>query len=489
MKVKRILILSVLFLAMGCSKDKDFLIPDSLDPDPDAGAEVQDFMWKSMNYWYFWQANVPDLADDRFSTSEDYTDFLLSEAEPGSFFDNKLLHSEDRFSIYRENYRDLVNLLSGVAKSNGLEFGLVRFADSQDVLGYVRYIIPGSDAATKDIARGDIFTGVDGQTLTTTNYVNLLFGNNDSYTLNMADIAGGQVTPNNKEVSLTKQEGLAENPIFLSMTYEIGGSKIGYLVYNGFYEQFDEQLNDVFANFKSEGVTDVVIDLRYNSGGSVNTSRLLGGMIYTDDSKNIFLRKRYNQKVQDLYSSDLNFTNKTPNGSTVASLGLERVYVLTTQSTASASELLVNCLDPYMDVVQIGETTRGKNEFSTTLVDDRDYSYIYNPARVNNINPKVQWGLQPLIGRNENVDGFYDYTSGLVPDIALPEDLENMGVLGDLNEPLLARAIQEITGSSGKRDFTVKTPAIPFTSPKMQDPLRNQMFDNQALVPPTGPEP
>ena len=213
----------------------------------------------------------------------------------------------------------------------------------------------------------------------------------------------------------------------------------------------------------------------------MNTTRLLGSMIFSTNTDNLFLKKRYNAKIQPIYTTSLFFTNKTPRGSTINTLNLSKVYILTTKSSASASELLINCLEPYIDVVHIGETTRGKNEFSATMVDDRGNSYIYNPARVNKINPDVQWGLQPLIGRNENADGFSNYTSGLVPDIELKEDLANLSVLGDQNEPLLARAIQEISGTTGKRDFTVQVPAFIITSSKMFTPLRDNMYDNSPM--------
>ncbi len=155
-----------------------------------------------------------------------------------------------------------------------------------------------------------------------------------------------------------------------------------------------------------------------------------------------------------------------------------KLYVLTSNSSASASELLINSLEPYMDVVQIGDVTRGKNEFSTTLVDDRDNSYLYTPSRVNQINPDVQWAIQPLLGRNENAEGFSDYTDGLIPDIPLKEDLDNLGILGDASEPLLARAIQEITGATGKRDFTVTNPVDVITSSKMFTPVKDRMIDD-----------
>lgn len=473
------------FLAIvSCSKDKDLAVPGTVNPNPDANVAVQDFMWKAMNFWYFWQEDVPDLADDRFPNTQQgrdaYTAFLESEEDPGAFFDNKLLFSEDRFSFYNEDYRELTNALAGISRSNGLEFGLVGVANTNEIFGFVRYVVANSDASTKDIRRGELFYAVDGQTLTRDNFASLLFGANNTYTLGMADLVNNVLVPNGKEVTLTKEEALAENPIHISKAFEINGIGIGYLMYNQFTNEYDGQLYDAIVALRSAGITELVLDLRYNPGGSVNTTRLLGSMIYDTNTDNLFLRRRYNNKIQEELSEsqlDLFFADKV-NGQNIVPLGLQKLYVLTSATTASASELLVNCLTPYIDVVMIGEVTRGKNEFSTTLVDDRDNSYLYTPSRVNRINPEVQWAIQPLLGRNENADGFFDYTSGLVPDVLLKEDLANLGTLGDENEPLLARAIQEITSATGKRDFTVKSPANILTSSKMFSPLKDRMIDD-----------
>ena len=493
--MKKYLFLGLAILALGCSKsDNGVNGPGGPNPNPAADVVVQDFMWKALNLWYFWQEDVPDLADDRFATDEEYTTFLESEANPEDFFFNKLLYTEDRFSFLSDDYVEFTRNDAGILRSNGVEFGLFLFSDSDDIFGYVRYIIPDSDAAAKDISRGELFTGVDGQTLNIDNYKDLLFGDNNTYTLNMADIVNNSITPNGKDVLLTKQEGLVENPVYIVKSFEVGAQKIGYLMYNRFTNEFDADLNDALGQLKSDGVTDLILDLRYNPGGSVNTARLLSSMIYGTHTEDLFLRQRWNSKIQDAFDpADLEdyFADKLDNGSALNTLNLQKVYILTTSSTASASELVINGLDPYIDVITIGTTTVGKNEFSLIMVDDPDRDgapFIYTPSRENKINPENSWAIQPLVGRNENADGFSDYTDGLAADIELEEDLENLGVLGDINEPLLARAIEEITGISGKRDFSVAMPVRPFTSSKMFQPVKNNMFLDKQLHLPARPK-
>ncbi len=474
MKKKLLVIFGVALLFTGCSKDDDNISSTASD------LATQDFMWKSMNLWYFWQADVDNLSDTRFSTDEEYTEFLRSETDPGEFFDNRLRFVEDRFSTYAADYEDFTNFLAGVSRSNGLSFGLIAL-ENDNVVGYVRYVTPNSDAASKDIMRGEFFTGVDGQTLNLTNYVDLLFGENDTYTLNMADLVNDTFTPNGKEVSLTKIEGFQENPIFIVKTFDISGQKIGYIYYNRFLDEFDEELNNAFGQLKSQGITDLVLDLRYNPGGSVATTGLLASMIYGTNTNDLFLRQRWNPKIQEAFEGSLEryFSDETGAGTPINTLNLSRVFILTTGRSASASELIINGLDPYMDVIQVGTTTTGKNEFSITLVDDprRDgLPFVYTPSRESFINSDNRWAIQPLVGRNENSVGFLDYTSGFPPEIELEEDLANLGVLGDPNEPLLARALEEITGISGKRDLTVRKPARPFTDTEEFTPTRDNMY-------------
>lgn len=495
--VKFLLIMLLPMFMIGCSSD-DGISDPPVEKGDDGPVQLQSeanlFTWNALNLWYFWQADVTDLDDSFNDNQNDFYTYLNRYSDPADLFETRLRFPEDRFTFYAENYQTLVESQQGIFTSNGLEYGLARFADNNDVYGYVRYIIPNSNSASADIQRGEIFTHVDGTQLTLDNYQSLLFGSNATYTLGMADISSSNVQAvdvfradvalNGKEVTLTKEAGLTENPVFIHTVIEQGGAKIGYLMYNGFTRNFDGELNDVFGDFVSQGVTDLVLDLRYNSGGSVNSARYLSSMIYGTNTNDLFIKQRWNDKIQsqlsDAFLEDyFAETVSTASGDVpLNTLNLSKVYVLTTRSSASASELVINGLDPYIDVIQIGGTTRGKNEFSITLVDNPGNSYIYSEDSRDDINPNVSWALQPLTGRNENSVGFFDYTSGFDPEIPQPEFVDNLGTLGDPTEPLLARAIQEITGVSARlQPGTAQGMEIDIiSSSKMQYPLKDNMY-------------
>jgi len=501
--MKRILfpIWAVLFVFLSCRKSDDNIIPvdgvEQTGPPQEnapvlADYPVQDFMWQTMNLYYFWQEDVPDLADALIEDPEAYVTFLASESNPGDFFykicnNHEIVVGEaaaiDRFSVAVENYRDLVNSLQGISRSNGLEFQLYLFAGSDDVYGVVTYVARDSDASTKDIQRGDIFIGVDGQTLNRNNFRDLLFGSSDTYTLNMADLVDSTISGNGQEVTLTKIENFSENPILVSTVIEQSGNKIGYLMYNSFLAAFDEELNEVFGEFKSQGVNELVLDLRYNGGGRVSSAIQIASSIYGARTDEVFIQPRFNSKLQPFSGAPDNFTATTLQGTAINELNLSRVIVITSGATASASELVINGLVPYIEVIQVGTTTVGKNEFSNTFVDDPENGNFYSPDREDNINPDSQWGLQPLLGRSENADGFSDYTAGLTPDFELEEDIANLGTLGDPSEPLLALALSRISGETAKIGVQPIFTADVFSNSLWFKPTNNKALMDGLLTP------
>ncbi len=410
----------------------------------DNAVPVNDFIWKGLNLYYLWQPEVPDLADDRFANQAQLNTYLQSFSSPEGLFESLLYQRNviDKYSVLVPDFNVLEAALQGVVKSNGVEFGLVYTDESQTgIFGYVRYILPDTDAATKDIHRGDIFYAIDGTPLTISNYVSLLSA--DTYTLNLADYNDGVVTPNGESVTLTKTQ-YAENPVYYTDVITVGDKNIGYLMYNGFFSTYDSELNNAFGELAAGGANELVLDLRYNSGGSIRTATYLASMITGQFNNSLFTKEQWNPKLQSYFEDNNpeqlvnNFTDKLSDNTAINSLNLTRLYVLVTGSTASASELIINCLAPYIDVVLIGTTTEGKNVGSVTLYDSEDFSR-------NDLDPSHRYTMQPIVLKVLNKEGFGEYEAGIAPHIELPEDFDNMGVIGSPDEPLFAAAISLIT--------------------------------------------
>jgi C-terminal processing protease CtpA/Prc len=377
-----------------------------------------------------------------------------------------------------DDYVTLEQSLQGTSKNNGVEFGLSYKPNSTtELFGFVRYIIQGSDASNKDIKRGDMFTAVNGTPLTTANYQSLLFGSNENYVLNMADFNGTTIVSNGKSVSLTKTT-LTENPILVKKVISVGTKKIGYLMYNGFYSDFDSQLNTVFGEFKSQGITDLVLDLRYNSGGSVRTATYLASMITGQFTGKVFAKQQWNPKINDYFEKNdpdglSNFFTDKIGSSPINSLNMTKVYILTTKSSASASELVINGLKPHINVVQIGDATTGKNVGSVTLYDSPDFTE-------KNKNPKHKYAMQPIVLKIVNSAGFGDYFNGLAPIHELKETISTFGILGNENEPLLKLAIAKITGTGKSVPQNTGKQFEFFKDSKSNNPFGNQMYLDKA---------
>ena len=442
------LLAAVAFLVFGvssCFEDQD---DNPVNNGTNSALTINDFIWNGLNAFYLYKDDVPNLANNRFATQEAKSEFTNSYPSPEAIFDDLLYQPGivDRFSFLVGDYIALEQQFAGITKNNGMEFGLVFYPDSDfEIFGYVRYVLPGTSAESEGLERGMIFNTVNGVQINNDNFSGLF--SDDTYTIGLATFDGENVTPTGEEVTLTKVE-YSEDPIFISQTLNVSGQNIGYLMYNGFIANFDEQLNNAFGQFASDGVTDLVLDLRYNPGGSVLTSITLASLITGQFTGEIFTTEEWNSDNQVFFEANdperlINrFRNDTRNGTGLNSLNLNRVYVLTTRSSASASELVINGLDPWITVNQIGGTTRGKFSASTTLYDSENFGR-------EGANPDHTYAMQPLILKSLNANGVTDYFDGLAPDTELGEDYSNLGVLGDPSEPLLAEALFQITGDPG----------------------------------------
>jgi carboxyl-terminal processing protease len=441
---------------------------------PPFANEVQVNRWveKQMNLWYYWNTELP--------ANPDY------QQTPGSFFNNLLYTFDaqtkpdgDRFSWIQQSADDLISSLSGEVLTYGMEYRIVTATSLNRVVGSVLYVLEGSPADKAGVKRGDFFTHINGTELSSSNSRNLLAGTSEKKftfgTLN--ESADGFVDIRERAIAPVRFQ---EDPVHFNSIISSATKKIGYLVYHQFYPstngtndfKYDKKLEGIFAEFKKQQINELIIDLRYNSGGYVSSSILLGSLMAKGvTSKDIFAIKQYNAEISRIltksYGEDFFKDYFLPKPQNVGDQ-LTRVFVLTSKRTASASELLINGLLPYIDVKVVGETTVGKNVGSVTLTDAED---------------RTRWGIQPIVSKSFNSLMKSDYSSGFAPDYPASEGLR-IHPYGDARDPLLRAALNAIVEANapgnariaaiGDSDLTVTE----ISSSLSDKPGRSSMFDN-----------
>jgi C-terminal processing protease CtpA/Prc len=438
-------LLVALIFTNACKKDETTAPPVVV---PEAN-DVNKFIYNGLHDYYLWNSQVPALTNQQYQNKDSLNAFLNKYTDPQKLFTSLLFKYKeiDKWSFLVDDSKTIDDWISGTSKTMGYDFMLGRIGNTTDVFGFVRYVYSGSPAEKAGLKRGDVFLTVNDQQLSTTNYQKLLF-DTETYKLGFATIENNTIIPNLRTMSMTAIE-MQENPINKDTIFTYENQRIGYLVYNGFNADFDIQLNNVIKEFKDANIDQMVLDLRYNGGGSVASSIYLASMIYGTDNTKVFARSMYNAGLEAYFTEqggitalDDNFTktiaatDKTP-ATPINTLNLKKIYIIVSDNTASASELLINGLRPYMNVVVVGINTVGKYTGSFT-VKDWDAN--------GNVNPNHKYAMQPIVVKYANVDGVTDFVDGLTPTIKAEEDFANLLPFGDPNETLLKVVLDDIKG-------------------------------------------
>ncbi len=421
-------LLTLLFAGMlwSCQKEEDTL--PSVAPNSNAAA----------NRW------ILDIMSEVYYWLDDLGTPIAETSDPEDYFEALLNRPTDRFSVIYPDYEELINALNGISLEAGYEFILYKeSATSDNVYAEISYIKKNSPASSAGLKRGDVIQKINGTQITVANFRDLLKKTDEQHTLSYIRFnseANGFVAQ--PDLSLIPVQ-LSENPNFLDSIYTFGNQKIGYVVYHFFAPGsgdgstiFDDEMDAIFANFKASNINHLIIDFRYNSGGFVSSAVNLASLIAPGASQStVFSKTKYNalvmQEVPELRNQQTAFKNKTQNlGNTLTG---NKVFILTSTRTASASELIINGLKPYMNVFLIGDLTTGKNVGSIALEDEK--------------NPENNYGLLPIVSQSFNSLDQSDYSTGFTPNITIKESSERLRPLGDVNELLLRTALSEITGT------------------------------------------
>lgn len=315
-------------------------------------------------------------------------------------------------------------------------------------------VYPDSPASEAGLKRGAMISLINGKKINNNNINNFYYDilspdATINYTLTEDVVEGGTIT-GQKEYTITSKATYNNPVIFSNVKEDIEGHRIGYLVYSGFEAGFDQELFNVFKDFKNKNVTDLILDLRYNGGGHTMSANLIATCIAgTASQGKVFSSLRYNDermaKLNNKREDELFAYSSYPNLGTslsAGSLNLPRVYCLVGNGTASASELVINSLEGIdLDVILIGEKTTGKN----VGMEYEEYTVRNNTYRV-----------VPITFQSYNAKGFGEYEKGFEPDILMDETnpYNEQGVFyihkdyGNNEEPLYAKAIELITGTN-----------------------------------------
>lgn len=417
MKVKNLFTcVFVLLLCWGCKKDKT-------KPDYPEGSNEQINTWilDSLQRYYYWSDALPKNVS-------------IGQA-PGSFF-NAVRNAEDRFSwLYLPNDASTFALSSRALY--GFDYAVIEDGLSQQIFAVIKSVLKGSPAERVGLKRGDYIRKINGIELTKdrleTMEKDLL--NNRTAGLGLVTFQDG-VFSEEREINVLAGLSPYAQPA-ISQILENGGRKIAYIYIDDFSAGTVNGMLPTFLKFKSEGVSELILDLRYNSGGEVSEAAALCAMIapgITESTPFIIYKGNKNGGLRNEsigraagYNHLIDFKALLQRN-----LALSRVFVLATAATASAAELMINNLKPYVAVKVIGERTMGKDEASFLIDDQR------NPK-------KVAWEMYPIIYKLFNARGEGAYHQGIPPDLNVNEFSQlPLLPLGNTNDPLIKTALNQL---------------------------------------------
>ena len=424
---------SLLFGA--CGEDRTYQFVDK--------TERCQWIYDIMSQWYLWNSEMPVPTDAQFF------------GEPETFF-NKLLAKKDKYSYIEMTGTESSSTRAiDLRSSYGMDFALyvdpvTQSQSAPERVARVLYVLPGSPADKAGIKRGQWITEIDSVHLSTKNYLGLVSG--PATTLGISELNYSNIDSLYWEPAhvykISASRHLEDNPFYVDTLYKLQGHRIAYLMYNRFSTgpndtgnetQYNAQMRSIFQQFKQQQPTDFILDLRYNMGGYLNCAQVLASLLAPADAMGkIFCKLEFNESQAPNHNEVYLFDKSLTGG---ASLGLPRLYIITSNLTASASESLINGLRPILgeeNVVLIGSQTEGKNVASLSFKSPYDYT------------------LHPIVATVYNGKGESNYSNGFAPNVKVDElqSIAPFYPLGDVRETMLNTTLATILGYTDYKNTT-----------------------------------
>lgn len=357
-----------------------------------------------MQSWYYWNQYLPTNVNP------------AAYSDTTSFLDALLYQPLDRFSYITTQAAN--QAFYGAGQYVGIGF-------SQEIVNgnqlQLTNVYLNSPAAGAGFVRGGHILSINGTpvaTLIADNQLDSAYGPADvgvAVTLEYQSPSGAIQT-----VTLTKTVVTQPN-VSLVQSFNVGGRNVGYFFFQNFITPSSAELQQAFAQLQADGDNELIIDERYNGGGLLSVAQFLGSLIVGNgDAGQTFATLNYNSLHTD-QDQALAFQNVGN------SLNLNRVVIITTGGTASAAELLINALRPYIDVVTVGSATFGKP------VGENGFNFCSSV-------------LYPMTFNMLNAAGAGNYFSGIAPTCPAVDDLSH--ALGNSSEASLAEALYYIANGN-----------------------------------------
>lgn len=378
------------------------------------------WIYETMQQNYLFYEDIP---------AEESLDFF----QPPENFLKNAASSRDQKNGTLFSHIDSVNVSRALSSSPtfGYEAALIR-TGSGDYAIRVLYTQPGSPAEEAGLKRGDWIIAANNKKIGSGDYSKYVSAPTQSYTFTLGNYNGeGFDTLGVTEIPAPRY--IEETNLMKTSFITAGNRTAAYILYNSFGADDTETLQNMFVEIAARQPNDIILDLRYNPGGYVSTSQLLSTLLAPQNAMGqTFLNMTYNDKIAKT-ESYLFEPSLIPGGTPLA---YENLYIITSNNTASASEIVINCLRPYLKerLLQVGTATFGKNVAQSLFTDEQS--------------PQLELWLTTAY--LSNAEGFLDYfDNGLQPDYELAENYAGeLGELGTAEDMLLAPVFTRMaTGS------------------------------------------